>query len=759
MLFFSNLMRSSRPWLLGAAAMFGAARVQAQTPAGSGGMSCAFDPLQEAAFARQPGSKAAYEQLLAQAARLASPLRGPLGAAPDVTVPVVVHIVFSGYSNTGFTAGITDAQVADALRVLNEDFSKTNPDTISVIPAFVSRVANVGFRFRLAKLDPSGNCTTGITRTYSASASGNTASDSTDGLKQQTRWDPSRYLNVWVVEEIFAGSSSNALGYAYLPCTGGVADGIVVRNSSFGTIGTASGNPYRHVLSHEMGHHFGLPHTWGRGQVGPGPASNCGLDDGIADTPNTTGTFACNLAFSPCTDPQSGQFILANVQNFMDYASSCSNMFTNGQRAVMRAALTLGCRATLATPANLAATGTADGYQPPAGGCPAAVAIGTDQRRVCANQSGGPRFFVGYGNNDALNAPGAPVQWAFPGGVPATSTGRVARVSYPTPGIYPVTLTITPAGGPPLTRTAPTWMQVGGAGTGLSGAVNESFENPGFPNNFGPADLRNWAVDTLRRPVANRWQRASGGALVAAEGAACLVVPNVPARANNPAFSAITSPALDLSALLGPGRAARLSFRTAWAVHPTVQGAGNDQLVVQYGTDCEVFGNVTGRVFSSGELQVTGQPAQAGFVPTTAQQWTTLVLPLDPQYLGPATWVRFQFKSTGGNPIYLDRVRIEDANAPLASPAALARLALAVYPNPLTAETALHFTLPAAGAVAVRLTDLLGRAVAQVPARHYGAGPQVIPLPVGSGQSLAGGVYLVRLTVGEQAFTTKVLVQ
>ncbi|MBF9222692.1 M43 family zinc metalloprotease [Hymenobacter ruricola] len=729
MRFFLLLLRFCGCWLLGAAALFGSADALAQTSTTS--FSCGFDRLQQAAFARQPGSKAAYEQFLAQAARLAGQQRSSLGAAPDVTVPVVVHIMFS--STGGTSAGITDAQVADALRVVNLDFSKTNPDTAAVIPAFQARVANVGFRFRLAQLDPNGNCTTGITRTFSATATAQSGND--DLLKRQVRWDPARYLNIWVVEGI-NNSLTSLGGYAYLPCTGGTLDGIVILKSLFGTVGAAAGNGFAgRALTHEIGHYFGLSHTWGNTNT-PGLPANCGLGDGIADTPTTIGTFTCNLAFTSCADPLTGAPILANVQNYMDYAP-CICMFTLGQRAVMRAALALGCRQQLTSAANLAATGTADGYQPPAGGCPAAVAIGVDQRRVCANQSGGPRYFTGFGTSDALNAATATVQWAFPGGVPATSTSRVARVSYPTPGVYAVTLTITPAGGPPVTRTEPQWMQVSGPGTGLAGAVNESFENPAFPNNFGPADLRNWLVDTVNRAVANRWQRAGGGALVAADGTACLVVPNVLVQANQPYYSIITSPALDLSAFQGAGHSARLSFRTARASNPTLSGSGNDVLVVQYGPDCEVYSNVTGQSYTTGSLQVPGQTAQNGFVPTSVQQWTTITLPLDPQYIGPATWLRFQFQSTGGNPFYLDRVRIEDPAAPLATHnETLARPALEVYPNPATRELRLRYPAPGPAPTGLRLYDALGRQV-----RAFAA-----PVPDGplSLQGLAAGVYVLR---------------
>ena len=53
------------------------------------------------------------------------------GAAADVTVPVVMHII-----HTGGSSNISDAQVYDAIRIINEDYSKTNRDTSDVIPAF-----------------------------------------------------------------------------------------------------------------------------------------------------------------------------------------------------------------------------------------------------------------------------------------------------------------------------------------------------------------------------------------------------------------------------------------------------------------------------------------------------------------------------------------------------------------------------------------------------------------------------------------------
>ncbi|WP_410779750.1 T9SS type A sorting domain-containing protein [Hymenobacter negativus] len=42
-----------------------------------------------------------------------------------------------------------------------------------------------------------------------------------------------------------------------------------------------------------------------------------------------------------------------------------------------------------------------------------------------------------------------------------------------------------------------------------------------------------------------------------------------------------------------------------------------------------------------------------------------------------------------------------------------------------------------------------------MPTKDYTAGPQAIRLP--GGNALAAGVYVVRLTVGEQTYSTKVL--
>ena len=258
------------------------------------------------------------------------------------TIPVVVHIIYNdSYSN------ISDAQVNSALTAINEDFNAANSDFNNVISEFSSIKSDIGISFILASLDPNGNPTSGITRTES---------DFTDyadeNVKSLIMWDTDMYLNIWVVDNIESGAGA----YAYYPGTApNGAEGIVCRHSQFGTIGTSSNYNFDSTtMTHEIGHYLNLAHTWGDSNDA-GENVNCNYDDGVSDTPNTIGTlYGCNTNQNTCGS-------LDNVQNYMDY-SDCTNMFSNGQRSRMHAALhsSIGGRINLWQYDNLIATGIVD---------------------------------------------------------------------------------------------------------------------------------------------------------------------------------------------------------------------------------------------------------------------------------------------------------------------------------------------------------------------------------------------------------------
>ena len=713
----------------------------AQTPAGvvrpypehRTGFRCAFDSVQQAAFARQPGAAAAYQAFLMAVAQLPPAALARLQATPDVTVPVVMHII-----HTGSADNISDAQVNDAVRVINQDFSKNNPDSADVLASFRPIFANVGFRMRLARIDPNGNCTTGITRTYSTDTN-----IGDDRVKNLIKWDQNKYLNIWI-----CNNANGAGGYAYLPCTGGPNDGIVIRNAQFGSIGTSGGsNLAVRSLTHEIGHYFGLPHTWG-GSNTPGLPSNCGIDDGIADTPNTIGCQAsCSspygagtvlTSFNPCGP-------LANVQNYMDY-SSCSRMFTLGQRAVMRAALQLSCRNTLTNAANLLATGTNDSFN--GGPCAAVVVFQPSTTVVCEGSS---VTFTDYSYNANLAAAGTTYAWQFPGGVPGTSSQRNPTVTYPTGGIYNVTLAITTAGGTG-TATRTSLVQVTGGNAGLVGPVSESFENPDFPNNFAAPDLRNWSQASTSTSGAARWLRTvnSPGGLLASDGQACLMVRSSFLAAGTQ--TSLISPNINLSGYTA-ANAPVLVFDRAYAIRPMPV---NEYLSVQFSTDCGLSW-LTQRNFFGADLNTKDTTRVYGFSPTALADWQPLQLAIPANFLTGHFQVRFRMVSGGGNNIYLDRVRLAPAGA-LASRGVRAAASLHIFPNPLTEETVVQFTLTTAGPVELRLTDLLGRAVGPPVRAHGRQGTQTLPLLAAGAARPAAGVYLVELRSATARWTNKIVV-
>ena len=180
--------------------------------------------------------------------------------------------------------------------------------------------------FSLADLDPNGEPTTGINRIQSEL----TYNGSQLALKEMIQWDPTMYLNIWVVNSSDGGNGS---AFAYYPASvegsSSIYDGVVCSYWAVGRTETAAWTHYK-ILTHEIGHWANLKHTWGD-ESGNQAIAGCSFDDGVEDTPNTIGNTDCDLEGSSCGSQD-------NVQNYMDY-SNCSNMFTTGQKTRMLAAL------------------------------------------------------------------------------------------------------------------------------------------------------------------------------------------------------------------------------------------------------------------------------------------------------------------------------------------------------------------------------------------------------------------------------------
>lgn len=235
-----------------------------------------------------------------------------------VRIPVVVHVLYRTS-----TENISDAQIASQIQVLNEDFRRTNSDRNNTW----SQAADSEIEFCLANIDPNGNATNGITRTYTSVSSFST----NDAMKYSSQggknaWPTDKYLNIWV-----CNIGGGILGYAQFPGGGSYAtDGVVIGYNYFGTLGTAQA-PFNkgRTATHEVGHWLNLRHIWGDGP--------CGADDFVSDTPESdAANYGCSTGHISCSSTDM-------VQNYMDYSDdACMNLFTQGQKNRMQALFSSG---------------------------------------------------------------------------------------------------------------------------------------------------------------------------------------------------------------------------------------------------------------------------------------------------------------------------------------------------------------------------------------------------------------------------------
>ncbi|MTI30394.1 M43 family zinc metalloprotease [Xanthovirga aplysinae] len=253
------------------------------------------------------------------------------------TIPVVVHVFgedFEGYS-------VDDNIIKTALEKVNEDFHGLNPDFNEVIPLFRNRRGTLDVSFELAKLDPNGNPTTGIN--YYPQKSGFGQDDTYDDQIRQYAWDNYKYMNLYVMLDLYADGATNNSGVGWYPDSG-MSDNNTARIVYNGRYlwGNDVDNEFQATLTHEFGHYLNLIHTFEGG---------CNEGDQVDDTPATTANYDCNTTTVLCSGAG-----IPNASNYMDY-SSCRRMFTVGQINRMSAALQHPSRHPLWQESNLQSTG------------------------------------------------------------------------------------------------------------------------------------------------------------------------------------------------------------------------------------------------------------------------------------------------------------------------------------------------------------------------------------------------------------------
>lgn len=606
-------------------------------------------------------------------------------------IPVVFHIIHNyGAEN------ISNAQILDAIAVLNRNYRKQNADTIDIVPAFKSIAADCEIELRLAQKDPDGNCTSGINRiasplTYIGDHS----------VKSLIHWDPTKYLNVYVCFD-----AATIAGHAIFPADAEVKpewDGIVIRHDYLGSIGTST--PFRSVvLSHELGHYLNLQHIWGGNNV-PGyfylpvaQANNCNFDDGVQDTPNTIGWQNCNLSGASCGNT------IDNVQNFMDYAY-CARMLTEGQKLRMHAALNspIGKRNNLWQPANLTATGVDVAPQL------CAAEFKANKTKICANNS------VTFTDVSFSKTTGR--TWSFPGGTPSTSSDSVVTVNYGNPGMYDVILT-TQDGANSKVKSATNFITV----TPELGQPVPYFES--FENMNSLPDAQWQTTDFSPNPS---FQINTSAAYTYSQSTAIVSVNDTTTKP----IEELISPLIDASNATSP----TLSFRYAFAYKDLATG---DRLRIFFSKDCGL--TWVQQKMISGNLLATAPATNTLFIPSDSTQWKTDVINIPNNYLTYNLQVKFAYEFKNGNALYIDDINLGEADPTSVTNEINAINSITVFPNPFTDELAIEFDQILHQKLSIKVLNQTGQIIKELEIKSIA--DSLVKLPL---HELTKGIYYISI--------------
>lgn len=693
---------------------------------------CATDEAMELHFSQNPEARKSYEAAQRQLdeSRLAIESGAARPSAVEYTIPVVFHVLHQGGPEN-----ISDAACLAALTQINKDYARQSQDTAGIFTPFKNLYIPSDIKLMPAQKDPQGNCINGVVHHFDVKTNWDQGQAQSNSLYWSYTWDPTRYLNIYIVANIAPQGTVTGggiiVGYTYIPGTwptGNSHDAIVYR---YNFLGTGFPDPQCRSLSHEMGHWFSLKHTFGNTN---NPGVVCG-DDGILDTPPTKGNFgtcpasSTNTAYT-CTspNPSNSNNYYQNVNNIMDY-SGCPLNFTQGQTTAMRNTLanTVANRANLWSPSNLVFTGI-NNNTPCA---PIADFLSTtNSYSVCA---GGNLNLKDFSYNAVITN----YSWAADNGAVITApTASQTIINFPVVGVTNVSLTVSNLQG---SSTKVRTVYVVDGSPAVTGPDFESFEN-GLPPY--------WEVGNTEND-ASTWEITSNASY---DQSYSYYIDGSTRPAGTTDY--LQTPIMDIKNNVGN------IYQFAYA-YRRMNSTQSDVLKIQASRDCGgTWGDIL--ILSANVMsQNSGGTSTDPFIPNSPSEWKTYIISDHPLWLNyinsSSVMVRFTFVegSIGyGNNIYVDAINFWSPNGVNE----LTRsIEFGLYPNPTDGDAVVHFNTSNSAKVAITVKDMLGRDVLKVADKTYDAGEQNININAAS--QLQSGIYLVNMNINGAVISRKLIVK
>ncbi|MCB9360398.1 MAG: T9SS type A sorting domain-containing protein [Flavobacteriales bacterium] len=627
-----------------------------------------------------------------------------------IIIPVVVHNI----THDGGIGYVSKATIEAQINRLNIDFNRLNSDTTNTRALFKPHASSIDIEFRLAHLDPNGECTEGIVRKESP-----LSFNGGDAVKAVSYWDSKKYFNIWVVDAIEQNpDGSYVAGYAQFPGDGiDNTYGVVCVNQNF------SGND--RTLTHEIGHCFNLLHTFNYGYCGGG-------GDGCSDTPPVyESTFDCDPNRNTCSNDGTyyGGDVVDQFENYMSYAS-CQNMFTIQQASRMMTVLNntstnYGLKQ-LWDSGNLAVTGVSDPYDPNPICIPVDPNFTYSKQYICEGDQ------ISFADLGTYNATPTLWDWTFIGGTPSSSSQASPIITYNTTGVYDVSYSPGTTAGWATPIVKSNLVVVSSIAANYTIPFSEGFENSTTVAN-------DWRIETTN---GSGWVTTTQASYT---GNTSYKVNNITNSVGN--ITEAISPSYDLSSINNP------QLYYSWAFAQKLS-AGNDLFVISYSLDCG--GTWTPLAFKAGTSMATASSTNSSFIPSSQAEWGRTNVSLN--NIASETNVRFKFyfKSGGGNNFYLDDINLD---ALTGIDEKINANTLKIFPNPMESNASLSFTLNAnVKNLNIIIRDVLGKEVAKiVNSSSFSAGKYT--MNIDKGNKLSKGLYFIEFNADENVKIEKLIVK